>query len=206
LSGLDESKLLSNIWENLQKIDVNAQLLERYSPEAIGEGRIRWLSAVYDINEGPLYVGSIKVSGRSFTQIQIFSRMVPSDVGAFRWYDVHFCVLGGVKGKSKELTTTIKGEDKVDKLTWVGASLANRLNGDAGLKEVLVKFGLWRFYGDLHPTSSVRVCPDEKYGCARIVFRMSRKTSKDHEMLVSKTLESLEVAERIAQHIHTVVD
>jgi hypothetical protein len=202
---LDVRELLSGLHENLDKIGVNATLLERYSTEAIGEGNIRWLSAVYDVNEGPLHIGSIKITGGKIDQIQLFSRIVPSDVGAFRWYDIHFCIVGNVKGKSKDLIATIKDEKNAEKLKWVGAGLAERLNSDAELKTELSKFGLWRFYGDLHPASSVRVSPDEKYGCTRIVFRMDRETSRDTKLIISKTIESLKIAEKIAQQIRILL-
>ena len=172
------------------------------SPEIIGGGRILWLSSVYDPNEGPIYVGSIKIEGRSFDQVQVFSRMTPGDIGAFRWYDIHFCVLGNVEGKSKILKTSPKtGFLSKREANWKGKDLAEQLNKDSELKTMLAEYGIWTSIGK----SNITVCPDEKYGCARIVFRVSRDESKDAKLVASRSTEILKIAEKVSQHIRSIL-
>ena len=206
MSWIDENKVLLGICEGMKKKGFKAVLLDRYSKESIGEGRIRWLSSVYDFNEGPLYVGSIMITGSIFDQIQLFSRIVPSDVGAFRWYDIHFCVIGNVDGKRKDLVSTLKNEKNFNKLQWIEGTLSDMMNADDELKKMLFDYGLWRFHGDLRPTSSIRVRSDEKYNCTRVIIRMDRQTSKEPEQIISKTIESIKIVEKISQYIHKITD
>ena len=194
---INESELLSGICEEFRKKGVKAILLSRMSSEAIGGGRIRWLSSVYDPNEAPLYVGSIKIVGRNFDQVQVFSRIIPGDVGAFRWYDLHFCILGDVKGKSKIFSASLRKSFFGKKISWKGRDLAERLNKDSELKAMLTEYGVWTSFGK----SNVRVCPDEKYSCVRIVFMMRRNESRELNLMIKRSVECLKIAERIADHI-----
>ena len=200
---ISEAELLSRICEEFKKIGVRAILLDRMSPEAIGEGRIQWLSSVYDPNESPIYIGSIKVKGLNFDQLQLFSRIVPGDIGAFRWYDLHFCVLGNVSGKSRIFSASLESGSFWRKrdLKWKGQDLAEQLNKDLELKRMVTEYGVWISLGK----SNIRVCPDEKYNCVRIVFRMTRDESKSINLIAKRSTECLKIAERISQHVRNLL-
>jgi len=202
---VNEAELLSRMCEKFREMGVKAILLNHMSPEAIGGGRILWLSSVYDPNEAPLYVGSIKIVGQKFDQVQVFSRITPGDVGAFRWFDIHFCILGDVKGKSKMLTaspnTSLLRKREASAINWDGKDLAERLNKDSELKTMLVEYGIWKSLGK----SNIRICPDEKYGCVRIVFRMTRDESKDPDLVIKRSIECLKIAEKITQHVRSIL-
>ena len=200
---ISEAELLSRICEEFKKIGVRAILLDRMSPEAIGEGRIQWLSSVYDPNESPIYIGSIKVKGLNFDQIQLFSRIVPGDISAFRWYDLHFCVLGNVGGKSVIFNASLESGPfwKKQDIKWKGQDLAEQLNEDLELKRMVTEYGVWKSLGK----SNIRVCTDEKYNCVRIVFRMTRDESKNINLIAKRSTECLKIAERISQHIRNLL-
>ena len=140
-----EEGLMKELCEHLRQIGINAVLLESGSPEAVGRAQ-------------GFVLGSIKVEGRNIDLVQV-ERM-----GVTAVYQYHYLVRANVEGLENKLEA--KGEPKtkgfmskeVVDYRWEGKDLAQLLNGDSDLKNMLLKEGL----------DKLEVKPDKKNQCVRI--------------------------------------
>jgi len=188
-----EEGLMKELCEHLRQIGINAVLMESGSPEAVG-GAFRGL-----------VLGCVKVEGRNIDLVQV-ERMGVEPV-----YQYYYVVRANVEGLENKLEA--KGEPKtkgfmskeVVDYRWEGKDLAQLLNGDSDLKNMLLKEGL----------DKLEVKPDKKNQCVRITPIVKTPTRVSIGGIPVKggltvgrkefpTPGDFEAYDRIAQHIRSI--
>jgi len=189
-----ETGLINELCEHLRNIGINATLLESGSSEAIG---------------GTLVLGNVKVEGRNIDLIQVERQ--PGGGSNFV-YQYHYVVRANVEGLEGKLKAEVKSptywkldliEKRVVDFQWEGGYLAQLLNADFDLKNMLLKGGL----------DKLVIRPDKEHQCVRIIHMPGTWTPitvGSATIAVGRkalpTLEDFEAYDRIAQHIHSIVE
>jgi len=186
--GAKEAGLTNDLCEHLRQIGIDATLLEAGSPGVV---------------EGTC----IKVEGRNINFVQVQS--LPS-TGGLR-YHYHYVVLANVEGLEGNLKAEVKppaywkldlNEKRVVDFQWEGGYLAQLLNADSDLKNMLLKGGL----------DKLVIRPDRGRRCVRIVHMLGTWppiTIGSATIAVGRkafpTLEDFEAYDRIANTIGSIV-
>lgn len=159
---IKEEGLMKELCEHLQQIGIKASLLESGSPESLGP---RW-------QKGPFasgYVlGNIKLEDQNFDLIQVERNMGGDDTGLSEIeYTYQYLVLANIEGLEERLEAKIKlirkgliRRELVD-FHWHGGELAQHLNADSRLRDMLLQEGLSEF-------RIVEIKPDKKNRCVRM--------------------------------------
>lgn len=169
-----EVGLLNELCEHLRQIGINAMLLESGSPEAIGP---RWKKGIF---ASSYVLGCVKVEDRNLDMVQV------DRLGDPPAYGYHYVVRAIVEGLESRLWAQTKPIGPVDFL-WQGAHIAQLLNADSDLQDMLLKAGSNRLF----------ISPDKKNQCVRI-------TPLTEERKAFPTREAYEAYDRIAQHIRSI--
>ncbi len=214
--------LMGTLSEHLRQMGLDATLLPPESPEAVGP---RWKKGPFVSGRS---LGCIKIRNRNLDLIQVEKAMTeePSHTGGPDGpseeidlgrlvYLYHFIVHADVEGLERGLKAEIKPITKgfLSKKTigfkWEGRELAQRLNLDSRLKNMLLKNGINRL-----PIIEVRA--DKTNKCVRItrtppIPRWTVNPSRREEAValfsVGKefpTREEFETYDRIAHHIRSI--
>ena len=188
-----EEGLMNELCEHLRQIGINATLLESGSPEAVGGDR-----------RGGMVLGSVKVEGRNINLVQV--ERIPTQLV----YQYRYIVRANVDDFEKQLEA--KGEPKkkgfmskeVVDYEWKGKDLAQRLNGDSDLTNMLLKEGV----------DKLEVKPDKKHNCVRIspIVTATRVSIGGIPVKGGLTVGrkefptpgAFETYDRIAQHIRSI--
>jgi hypothetical protein len=208
-----EDDLINELCEHLRQIGINATVVESGSPETIG-GLVAFA------------LGCVKVEGRNLDLVQVERTSVaasqpklqPGQAGytekvgqGSTLYDYHYVVRAKVAGLESKLEAELKPTEKRKGLfgkevvgyQWEGGDLAQRLNSDSDLKNMLLKEGIYRLW----------ISPEKKQQCVRItpMTRPETVTRFDfghHPVIVGRkafpTREAFEVYDKIAQHIRSI--
>jgi hypothetical protein len=207
-----EDELINELCKHLRQIGINATVVESGSPEAIG-GLVTFA------------LGSVKVDGRNIDLVQVEKISVsaseptlqPGKAGYTREigqgstrYDYHYVVRAKVAGLESKLQAEFKPIEKrkglfgkeVVGFKWEGGELAQRLNSDSDLKNMLLKEGVHRLL----------IKPEKEHQCVRITPPTGQETfSFDfglHPAILGRkafpTREVFEVYDKIAEHIRNI--
>jgi len=215
-----EDELINELCERLRQIGINATVVESGSPEDIG-GLVTFA------------LGSVKIEGRNLDLIQVGKISVPAsqrEVGTYTRrvqpgepgytremgqgsirYDYHYVVRVKVEGLESKLEAKFKpikkrkglfGKEVVG-FQWEGGELAQRLNSDSDLKNMLLKEGLHRLL----------IKPEKEHQCVRITPPTGLETfsfdfDSQHPAILGRkafpTREAFEIYDKIAQHIRSI--
>ena len=208
-----EDELINELCEHLRQIGINATVVESGSPEDIG-GLVTFA------------LGSVKVEGRNLDLVQVERisvaalqpKLQPGQPGYTReigqgstQYDYHYVVRAKVAGLESKLKAEFKPIEKrkglfgkeVVGFQWEGGYLAQLLNDDSDLKNMLLKEGLHRLF----------IKPEKEHQCVRITPPTGPVAAYDfdfdlHPSILGRkafpTREAFEVYDRIAQHIRSI--
>jgi hypothetical protein len=210
-----EDELINELCKHLRQIGIKATVVALGSPEAIG----RLVTFA---------LGNIKVEGRNVDLVQVGKTTVPASQpklhpgeegytremaggaqGSIR-YDYHYVVRATVEGLERKLTAEFKPIEKrkglfgreVVGFQWEGGELAQRLNSDSDLKNMLLKEGIHRLL----------IKPETEHQCIRITPPTGKETVSfdfgSHLTILGRkafpTREAFEVYDKIAQHIRSI--
>jgi hypothetical protein len=207
-----EDELINELCEHLRQIGINATVVELGSPEDIG----RLVTFA---------LGSVKVEGRNLDLVQVGKisasasdpMLLPGQSGYTRErgqgsikYDYHYVVREKVAGLESKLEAEFKPIEKrkglfgkeVVGFQWEGGELAQRLNSDSNLKNMLLKEGIHRLL----------IKPEKEHQCVRITPPTGAEAlSFDfgrHPSIIGRkafpTREAFEVYDKIAHHIRSI--
>lgn len=207
-----EDELINELCERLRKIGINATVVESGSPEDIG-GLVTFA------------LGNVKVEGRNLDLIQVGKisvsasdpKLQPGESGYTRKrgqgsirYDYHYVVRAKVAGLESKLEAEFKPIEKrkglfgkeVVGFQWKGGELAQRLNSDSDLKNMLLKEGLHRLL----------IKPEKEHQCVRITPPTGPETFSfdfgHHAAILGRkafpTREAFEIYDKIAHHIRSI--
>jgi hypothetical protein len=214
---VEEDELIKELCEHLRQIGINATVVESGSPEAIGRlvtfalGNIKVEGQNLDL----VQVGKISASPRKLLQGQV--RIQPGQSGYTRElgqgsikYDYHYVVRAKVEGLESKLEAEFKPIEKrkglfgkeVVGFQWEGGELAQRLNADSNLKNMLLKVKIERLL----------IKPEKEHQCVRITPPTGPETlSFDfglHPAIFGRkmfpTREAFDIYDRIAFHIRNI--
>jgi hypothetical protein len=162
-----EDELINELCERLRQIGINATVVASGSPEDVG-GLVTFA------------LGSVKVEGRNLDFVQVEKLSVPAsnprllpgqsgytreqEQGSIR-YDYHYVVRAKVAGLERKLEAEFKPTEKrkglfgkeVVGVQWDGGELAQQLNSDSDLKNMLLKEGVHRLV----------IKPETEHQCVR---------------------------------------
>ncbi len=187
--------------EHLRKMGIDAEVLPSGSPEEIGGYRT--------FRSGGSNAGCIKVKGQNVDLVQLLMRGMAGPMGAAGVFDVHFVVRGNLEGKEEQLKAEAKEKKegfvkkKLIDVQWKGGRLAELLNEDGELRNLLIKAG-----------ESPEIELDQKHQCVRVATYLTSKTkgvSIGPIPTVGKTefefpsRELVEASDRIGKHIRSLV-
>jgi hypothetical protein len=208
-----EDELINELCEHLRQIGINATVVESGCPEAIG-GLVAFV------------LGCVKVEGRNLDLVQVERTSVAASQpklqpgqpgyteekgqGSTR-YDYHYVVRAKVAGLENKLEAEFKPIEKrkglfgkeVVGFQWEGGDLAQRLNSDSDLKNMLLKEGIHRLW----------IKPEIKQQCVRITpltgpETVTRFDFSHHPLILGRkafpTREAFEAYDKIAQHIRSI--
>ena len=207
-----EDELINELCDHLQQIGINAKVVESGSPEDVG-GLVTFA------------LGNVKVEGRNLDLVQVGKisvsasdpKLRPGQSGYTRErgqgsirYDYHYVVRVKVAGLEPKLEAEFKPIEKrkglfgkeVVGFQWKGGELAQKLNSDSDLKNMLLKEGLHRLL----------IKPEKEHQCVRITPPTGPATfSIDfgrHPSIIGRealpTREAFEIYDKIAQHIRSI--
>ena len=188
-----EVGLMNELYEHLHQIGLDAELLPSGSSGTINEP-------------------CVEIKGRDigFMQIQDLEDFGRRKSESSRQY--HYIVRGNIKGLENQLRAEIRlptywkldlNEKRVLDFQWEGGELAKRLNADSELKSMLLKGGL----------DKLVISPDRGHQCVRIIHIPGTwttiKIGSDSMTIGRKPLptqEDFAAYDRIAHHIHSIID
>jgi len=214
--------LMGKLSEHLRQMGLDATLLPPESPEAVGP---RWKKGPFASGRS---LGCIKIKNRNLNLIQVEKAMTeepshtggpdgPSEEGDLGRlvYLYHFIVRVDVEGLERTLKAEIKpiikgflSRQTID-FKWEGRELAQRLNLDSQLKNMLLKNGLKKL-----PIIEVRA--DKTNKCVRITrtppipkWTVGPHSREEAVALLTvgrefPTREEFETYDRIAHHIRSM--
>ncbi len=145
-------------------------------------------------------LGKIILRNRQVDEIALFGKFSSSDVyrgSALDGVNVNYILYGDIKGKKQLLEARLKVKRKgwmprkVVEMKWGGGALAEKLNADSTINELL-----WQSLGKLS-ARDIRVRPDERRGKISIYVR------DDRHVLYGK-LPPFQMYEKIAEHIYAL--
>lgn len=211
--------LMGKLSEHLRQIGLDATLLLPESPEAVGP---RWKKGPFVSGRS---LGCIRIRNRNLDLIQVEKAMTeePSHTGGPDGpsdeidlgrlvYLYHFIVRADVEGLERALKADIKLitkgllSRKATDFKWEGRELAQRLNLDSQLKNMLLKNGL-------NQLPIVEVRADKANKCVRITrtppipkWTVGPSNREEAAALLTvgrefPTREEIEIYDRIAHHI-----
>jgi hypothetical protein len=153
---------------------------------------------------GAKSLGKIILKGRQIDEIQLFGHFEAEDRNRFggggadlEAVDVDYILHGDIKGKKKLLQAELKVKRtglvhrKVVEMHWEGDTLADRLNNDAAVTELLRQS-----LGQLS-ARDIEVKLDEDAGAAIIHVR-------DDRQVLAQKLPPFQMYEKIAEHIYAL--
>lgn len=197
-----EVNLLNELCERLRQIGVNGTVHVSESwKEPMGRMRI-----------SPV-LGYVKVEGRNIDLVQMEVRRHMDAEGDVQYleYLYHYVVQAKVKGLESKLKAEVKSIKKgflsreVVDFKWEGRELAQLLNADSTLRNMLLREGL-------NQLPKIEIRPHEKHQCIRITKQpktreYTKAGSGSIQTLGRKefpTREAFEIYDRIAQHIRSI--
>jgi len=209
-----EDNLLKELCAYFQQIGVKATMVDSENTEAI-KGFVAFS------------IGSVKIDGQNIDHVQIEKSseagtqptLQPGQtgytneraLGSLR-YDYHYAVQGKVEGSESKLEAEFKPIEKrkglfgkeVVGFEWKGGELAQRLNSDRDLHDILLKEGLHQLL----------VKPEKNYGCVRITPQtgpapVSNFDFGNHRILVGQkafpSRQAFDAYDKIAQHVTQIL-
>lgn len=190
--SIRDEELLRGLCEHFQKIDINATVLE-------SEPKVQAFTS---------FVGSVNVESRDIDAVEVemkrvgggdfiadaeFGDAIDHGTKVYRYNYVLRIRIDGLKNKLKaELKPIKKGffSREVVGQKWEGEYLAQLLNADSELMNMLVRDGLVK----------LEIRPDKKSQCVK----MRQKTFYPKTALAFPTSETFKIYSRIAQHIRSI--
>jgi hypothetical protein len=218
-----EDALINELCEHLRQMGINATVVESESPEAIGRlvtfalGNVKVEGRNLDL----VQVGKISATARDKEDGGYGERsgqkLQPGESGYTRErgqgsikYDYHYVVRAKVASLERKLKAEFKPIEKrkgffgkeVVGFQWEGGDLAQRLNSDADLKNMLLKEKIQRLL----------IKPEKEHQCVRITPPTGGETfSFDfgrHPAILGRkafpTREAFDIYDRIAHHIRSI--
>jgi hypothetical protein len=190
VTGFVPEQFLEGLSTYLQQMGIDAEAVSPGSPEEIG---------AYSYQKN---IGCFTVKGRNFDMVQGNTWSGESD----RIFSLDFVVRGNVSRLEKQLEAEAKEQwkgftrrgDKITDVTWKGGRLADLLNGDRDLKDLLIHANGW--------LASPWIHLDQKNQCVRIggiVESTEVMGFTDNWTFPSKAY--VEACDRIAQHVRTLL-
>jgi len=209
-----ENELITELYEHLSQMGIKAAVVESGSPENVG-GLVTFA------------LGCVKIEGRNIDLVQVERgsvaalqpKLQPGVSGYTREkgqgstrYDYHYVVRANVAGLESKLEAEFTPIEKrkglfgkeVVGFQWKGGYLAQLLDGDSVLKDMLLKEG---FQG-------LTIKPEKEHQCVRITPPTGALTSarfdfdQHHPLVVGRkafpTQGAFEVYDRIAQCIRGI--
>jgi hypothetical protein len=206
---IEEVGLINELCEHLRQIGIEATVLDLESPEAIHHTPT--MHIIYSMKNLPL-LGCVKVEGRNIDLVEV-SRFFTG--GSARAGHVVYKYNYVVKTKVGNLESKLKAEAKqirkglldreIIDYNWEGGELAQLLNADSELKNMLLGFG----------SPNLMVIPNKKDQYVEITPIVSSTTiviggiPVKYDMTVGRkafpTREAFEAYDRIAQHIRKIL-
>lgn len=200
-------EVFTDLVKHYQNAGINAVLLDKDSPETIDkEKAIKIGGRKFDIVILKFASGSI-AGGKGGGFGPSISKKVTKTHPNIRFHHI-------VRGIEKKSENDLKAEVKEKKegfiskklvdVSWEGGKLASILNGDAELKNMIMKTG----------SSELKVELDKKNNCARIIHQKGidvivesggafiKKTETKAENF--PPIETLNIIDRIAEHVNSI--
>jgi len=200
-------EVFRDLLKHYQSAGVNAVLLDKKSPETVaGETAIKVDGRNFDLVVLKFAGGSI-AAGRGGGFAPTISKKVTKTHPVLRFHHI-------IKGLGKRSESDLKAETKEKKkgfiskelvdISWDGGKLAKLLNEDKDLKNMILKT----------QTSSLKVEPDSKNDCIRIIHQKKidvivesggafiKKTETRAENF--PPIETLDIIDRIAEHVKSI--
>jgi hypothetical protein len=216
---LEEVGLVNELCEHLRQIGVEATVLDLKSPEAIHHTPT--MHIIYSMKNIPP-LGCVKVEGRNIDLVEVCrffggSRSAvgfggsASGGGPLLTYRYNYVVKANVgnledklKAEAERVTKGLLGREIIG-YRWLGGELAQLLNADSELKNMLLGFG----------SPKLMVVPNKKLQYVEITPIVSSTTiviggvPVKYNMTVGRkefpTREAFEAYDRIAQHIRSIL-
>jgi len=192
--AVKEVGLMNELCEHLRQIGIKSTLLESGSPEAMGP---RWKKSIL---ASSYVLGCIKIEDRNIDLVQV-GRL--GDPQSHLKYEYHYVVRAIGEGLEDKLWAKTKPIGPVD-FQWEGGYLAQLLNADSDLQDMLLRAG----------SNRLAISPDKKNRCVRITPIPAGWTT----IMVGPisipalgreafpTREAFEAYDRIAQHIRSIAN
>lgn len=200
-------EVFRDLLAHYQNAGVNAVLLEKDSPETINkETAIKMGGRNFDLVILKFARGSMAV-GRGGGFAPTISKKVTKTHPTLQFHHV----VKGMGNRSEddlkiEMEEKTKGliSKKLIDIEWKGGKLAGLLNGDADLKNRILRTG----------TTSLKVEPDRKNDCVRIIHQKGIDVIVESGgVFIKKTetraenfppIETLDIIDRIAEHVKSI--
>jgi hypothetical protein len=208
---IEEVDLINELCEHLRQIGIEATVLDLKSPEAIHHTPT--MHIMYSIKNIPP-LGCVKVEGRNIDLVEVSRSLTGGESargGPLLVYRYNYAVKANVgdlkdelKAKAKQIKKGFLSREIID-YKWEGGELAQLLNADSELKNMLLGFG----------SPNLMVIPNKKDQYVGITPIVSSTTivisgiPVKYDMTVGRkafpTREAFEAYDRIAQHIRSIL-
>jgi len=197
-------EVFTDLLRHYQNLGLNATLLEKDSPETIDkETAIKVVGRKFDLVMLKFAGGSVSVGGGGGFGPTI-SKKVTKTHPKLRF---HYVIKGMGNRSAPDLRAEMKEKKtgfiskKLNDIEWKGGALAELLNNDADLKEIILGTS----------TTSLKVEPDEKKDCVRIIHEKGIDLIVERGgVFIKKTetkaenfppIQTLDIIDRITEHV-----
>lgn len=163
-----DARARARLCAHLVDLGIDAELVEKEAPD------IESTSPFIPFKGIVLDVGSIRITGKAIDLVQVteyFSEEAP---------EIDYAVKGHVEGKEESVTAKTKARRKgvfrkqVVDFTWIGGEIADLLNKDQSLKELILEEQMLKY-------SDIEIKPDTKKRYVRIHTKGKRPSEKVFE-------------------------
>jgi len=199
---IEEVNLINELCEHLRQIGIEATVLDLKSPEAIHHTPT--MHIMYSIHNIPP-LGCVKVEGRNIDLVEVIRSFTGTRELSQIVYRYNYAVKANVGDLKDKLKAEAKQSAPAIDYKWEGGELAQLLNADSELKNMLLGLG----------SPNLMVIPNKKdqyVGITPIVSSTSIVISGipvKYDMIVGRkafpTREAFEAYDRIAQHIRSIL-
>jgi hypothetical protein len=199
---IEEVGLINELCEHLRQIGIEATVLDLKSPEAIHHTPT--MHIIYSMKNLPP-LGCVKVEGRNIDLVEVIRFPGGTSEAGRIFYRYKYAVKAKVGNLEDELKAEVKPIKKgfptseIVDYNWEGGELAQLLNADSELKNMLLGLG----------APHLTVIPNKKDQYVGITPIVSSTAIVIYDMTVGRkafpTREAFEAYDRIAQHIRKIL-
>ena len=194
-----KDKTREKLCNHLVNLGIDAEMAEKGASEDIGKTSLFTPVKYLPLFPHPLKgrvsdIGSIRITGKEIDVIQVTRYTSTGQGGGTRTYEIDYAVKGHIEGKEERVMAKTKLKKKgfirkkVLDISWTGGEIADLLNEDQSLKELMLQEQIPNF-------GNIKIKPDKNRPYIRIHTSMGAFPSE----------KAFECYNTIAKHIRKLL-